>query len=294
MKNERLESLVKDVEQRFGRNVLLCQQMEVCVKHLAVRANVLAGVDVSDSPQDVKERLEQEFTTTLEQRTDSLKKKTLGGAITAAGEQLLSPLAQEVPESEAKTYDVSVRAEFRAGGEIKEEWNAFLNERNELVHCFLEEFDLASEESAERAILFLDEQFERLSPIVEAAQGYVETEKYMRALQEAVLKNPAIQQTLCVLDFVQILKGVAEEKRRSDGWTDLQMAMDVIRREHPNPFRVLKTRLGKLNVKTFLREVEDLEMSDFEVREEKTSKGGVRILYRLLQVNASGASAKSS
>ena len=72
-----------------------------------------------------------------------------------------------------------------------------------------------------------------------------------------------------------LLSDVARERARPDGWVELSMAGRMIQQEAPEELAILKAAYDQSTLKGLL-----LATELFEVYEEPTAKGGIRVLYR--------------
>jgi hypothetical protein len=76
--------------------------------------------------------------------------------------------------------------------------------------------------------------------------------------------------------LVVMLGQIAMVTPRADGWTVLQTAGNLIRRDAPSELLDLRSRFGHTTLKTLL-----LATELFDVAEEKTPGGGMRTIYRI-------------
>lgn len=63
---------------------------------------------------------------------------------------------------------------------------------------------------------------------------------------------------------------------RADGWTVLQTAQNLVRRDAPSELLDLRTRFGHATLKAVM-----LATELFDVAEEATPGGGIRTIYRI-------------
>ena len=76
--------------------------------------------------------------------------------------------------------------------------------------------------------------------------------------------------------LVILLAKISIEIARSDGWTFLASAGKIIHKQMPEEVADLKQRYGYSTLKKLI-----LATELFDVHDELTSKGGVRVLYRI-------------
>ena len=69
---------------------------------------------------------------------------------------------------------------------------------------------------------------------------------------------------------------MAVQKARPDGWLVFQSVEQFIRQQIPEEFANLEKRFGYKTIKEIL-----LATEFFDIAEEPTKKGGVRLLYRI-------------
>jgi hypothetical protein len=73
-----------------------------------------------------------------------------------------------------------------------------------------------------------------------------------------------------------LLGDIASQAARPDGWMLLSHADQLIREHAPEEIAALKERYGKESIQELIQATDV-----FEITEETTKKGGVRVLYRL-------------
>jgi hypothetical protein len=77
-------------------------------------------------------------------------------------------------------------------------------------------------------------------------------------------------------DFVFMLCDIASNTSRSDGWTPLDAAGKLIRQYAPEEITNLRKKYGRKTLKGLI-----LATELFEIYEEPTSNGSMRVFYRL-------------
>ena len=123
--------------------------------------------------------------------------------------------------------------------------------RNELVHHFLEMFDLSSLDGCRAAITYLDEHLEEVDASHEELRQWVDQAARTKALHANLMNTPEFTDFLIhgILPngagvewssstIVNLLRD-AESALAEDGWTSLAIAIDHIRRTEPehNPIK---------------------------------------------------------
>ena len=159
----------------IGRNVVLFQRMEKALKALIVAS------DLRGQASDLAE--------IYRKRRKSIDRRTMGQLI---DEFLTAIYADELP-IDASSNGVWMAVGFRV--EASEEWvrawrealSKVVDERNTLIHDMVATFDLESEESCQKLIVFLDEQLDRLKPHFEYVMAMLGTlHKMQQKLREVV------------------------------------------------------------------------------------------------------------
>ena len=75
---------------------------------------------------------------------------------------------------------------------------------------------------------------------------------------------------------VTLLEDIAAEKARPDGWVSLSTAGQLIRQHVPDEILALHEKYGHKTLKGLI-----LATELFDLCEESTDRGGIRVLYRL-------------
>lgn len=178
-RTETIEEARNLVLQKFGRNLVNLQKLELLLKHL-LATNRLDGT-ATQIEQSVK------------RRTEKVSRMTLGQVIQELATTLFdnAELAQHQPEHSA---EIRIGAKFTLGGgpEAAQKWkddlSEILNERNQLVHHMFAGFNPDSVENCHAIELELDRQRERLIPVYNHIQSLVITHR--EAMQEILKQLP--------------------------------------------------------------------------------------------------------
>lgn len=156
-----------------------------------------------------------------------------------------------------------------------------VNDRNKLIHHLLPAFNPDSIESCLETEQYLDQQRKELIPeydylrklilVVEKSRKeyakYVKSGKFMKDWKLSELRQNSI---------VIMLSEISLQKARPDGWTFLSTAGEIISQEASGEINDLNKRLNFKTLKELI-----LATEVFDIYEESTEKGGVRVLYRL-------------
>lgn len=261
-----------EVFRKIGRNLLNFQKIEQMLKYL------IANGRMSGYMSDIVEKQEQ--------RAAAIHKKTMGQLVG----QFMDNTYQGIEESNQTLVDVKephfsfsfmIETNSDFYDSKRQALKTLVEDRNELIHHLLPRYTLDSIESSLEIEQYLDRQREKLIPEYEHLNEIIERLDTSRKLMADFLnsdegksqfKRSYLQQSLlsaCLLDF-------AEENARSDGWVLLSSAASFINQNEPNELSNLEKRHGHKRLKSFM-----LATEFFDVCEEPTDNGGVRVLYRI-------------
>ena len=153
-----LKSTRKEAIFKVGRNVLLFQQLEGVLKYLVSHGTFSA--------------YQSELISKFKRQKKSVSKRTLGMVV---GDFLSDPEPTPAPEKLREPH-IIFRFTFEMQEDIKAQIEELVDERNHLVHHFLEGFDTSSVERWSAASASLDLQQEKLN----------RTKKYLQDLAQAL------------------------------------------------------------------------------------------------------------
>lgn len=267
-----LEKLKNEVHRKVGRNIILFQKIELILKALLARGQ-LSGYA-------------SELNTVLEQGVTTIGKQTMGQVVKGFLKNIISdPEESTNKPEELKKVWVSFDCKIQSDGIFYEERkNALASvvaERNELVHHLLPKWGFNSVEGGRATEQYLDQQYERILPEFEhlKAQANALSES-MKDFADFWASDECEKQLellyLRQSRLVMLLRDIAMQMARSDGWVALTTAAQLIRQRAPEEMDVLKKRYGHKKLKGLI-----LATELFDVSEEPTDKGGVRVLYRI-------------
>ena len=161
-----LNKLIKTVEQKIGRNVLLFQQMEALLKHLLACSNISGPFD--------------EIANILEKRGASVDKQTMGYLVeqfkrnVLSGAQEVSPAAEEIIQGWVTSiFQINVEVGSPEHQSLEESMTSIVQKRNALIHQLLPILDLSSIDGANTAIQYLDEQHQQILPTFTQLKSFV-------------------------------------------------------------------------------------------------------------------------
>ena len=164
---EEFKSLRRLALANLGRNVLHFQRLEARLKILVLFCGF-------EAPQE-------QFAAAHKERTQSIRKKTMGAVVSELHEQLYGRPAD--PEVTKAITAAHVSFQFRVDADPdyldqqKKRLTDLVSERNELIHHDLASFDPTSAGSCRHWITRLDEQNERILSQLKAVEQLINTGK---------------------------------------------------------------------------------------------------------------------
>lgn len=276
MKEEAIEDPLKDLRdevlRRVGRNLVMFQQIERLMKLLLAKAKFETG-PTGPTARHVAHQ-------------NAIQKKTLGQL---TGELLVGIFTEPVEKTDDEQIsEMRMRTSIRFSYSDADQFNrdqvqfaAMVDERNELVHHFLERYQLTDAVSLDAALIDLDEQRERALDLRQRLEqlhdSFLEVGREMAAfLQSPVGKAEIKLMMLRSSKIVRLLAQATQKSVRQDGWTLLSSAGNFIAAEDPAQLPSIKQHFGHRGLQSLVA-ASDL----FDLREEVTANGGKRMLYRI-------------
>ncbi len=236
--------LQRDVQRKLGRCLLRLQQYEILLKAL------VAHSDLAGSPTELQ--------AVRDAQVASAQKKTLGTLVGMLTERHLA-LADDCDSAEAPPQDNSslwfqFRFRVQLDASQHQVTTAALKElvdlRNELVHHFLQRFNIWEHQGCIDADAYLDASYETIDghyvTLREWVQGMEEARSYMAAFMKTAAFEDLLVNDIAPDGSVDWLASgavrclrEAEFQFTADGWTQLNTATSWIRAAHPdqNPQR---------------------------------------------------------
>lgn len=268
-----LKPTVDEVLRRVGRNLIVFQQIEHCLKLL------LANHKNAGTPEN--------YATNLQAQTECINKKMLGHLVEKYGIDVLQDAGAEVPEDERPDNWFSFS--FRVSGDtefvesMRRDLKLMTVERNDLVHHFLPRWQPDSAKKLEEALAYLDAQREKVLPMHEHLRTTVQHLQNNAKMLVEFISSPEYQKQaelmwLQASPLVGLFCDVATQYHRNDGWTYLAQAGALAAKELPDEVKQLKERYGFNTLKKLLT---GSEM--FEVFDEPLLGGNFRTLYKVRQ-----------
>lgn len=270
---------------RLGRNLLVFQRIEANLKQLMSANRLAFHLPVGTDADSARAALENDLA--RHRKIAGKRKKTNLGPLVS--DYLEEVVAGKEPPPEADRPDC-IGLQFTYRRELpaeaiqleRERLAAVVQERNALVHHFLDRLVPFTPENQEAARDWLDAQHARAfvllqelrcqrTAIAEAWQAhmaYLNSPGFGRELEHAWLLDSPL---------VQAFATMAEQAARTDGWVVYDNARRIIRENLPDALDRLQDRYGHAKLIDVLRAT-----GVFEFHEEPTSRGGRRLLYRLV------------
>jgi hypothetical protein len=260
-----------ELHRKLGRNMLMFQHMEYMLKFLV--ANGRFGGNI----HTLKARIEK--------RRADVNKKTMGQLVGSFLENTYSEFEDsgDLAESDLPhfSFDFRIQADEAYYEKRKTTLASIVAERNELIHHLLPRYRFQSDESFLECGKYLDEQCERLKPEItdleELVKHLIESRKEMAEYLQSDASNREFLSAFIRQKPVVIWLGqIAREVCREDGWALLSVAGQILKTQKPEEVAACLKQCGVKTMKGIL-----LAAGIFELKEEPTGSGGLRLLYRL-------------
>jgi hypothetical protein len=259
-----------EVLRRVGRNLIQFQQIERLLKHL------LSNHKAGGTPVDFKERQQKQINT--------INKTMFGNLVNKYGTEVLQDAGVEVPEDEGPadwitfTFKISGDTEFVEA--MRRDMKLMTEQRNELVHGFLSRWQPESPEKLEETLTYLDIQREKMLPMHEhlrtmASHIHETRQKFVEFMASEEFQKHSEVMWLQASPLVSLLRDVATQIHRKDGWSYLAHAGDLANKELPDEVKNLKETYGFKTLKKLL-----VGSEIFDVFDEPLSEGRFRTLYK--------------
>jgi hypothetical protein len=187
-----VESLHREVQRKLGRCLIRLQQYERLLKKLLPMMNIETTLTPGLAPH-----------TNLQASAERLQRQTLGGLVseflgihTEPGREVEQTEAA-VPEGGA-VFRSRVGIEVLSGGltAVEADLRSMVVMRNDLVHHFLERFDLWTVSGCQEGSLHLDECFERIDRLLHDLDACALTVQAMHQQQLVALQSAEFQRLI--------------------------------------------------------------------------------------------------
>lgn len=267
-----LEKATNEVMRKIGRNVLLYQQVEHLLKYLIVHSRLEGGV--SDMMQN------------YDRRSQNAQTRTLGQSVSKYFESIIGECEErremdvELKES-TFAFNFSIEADSEFTESRKQALASIVEDRNQLIHHLLPRLKPDSVESWIEIGEELDQQREKTLPEFENLKAMVRSlQEGSKAFSDYLNSAEGIRQLeLCFIQqspVVILLEKIAAKLARSDGWTSLSRAGQLLWQQEPELMAEMNEIYGHKTLKALISASEL-----FDVLEEPSHNGGSHALYRL-------------
>ena len=219
-----------DIYQKIGRNIVILQKIEKNLK-LILASSQLSGP--ASKLADIRKN-----------NVLSIKKKTLGGLI----QQFTSNFTSDPENSELLNveddisephlaFKIHLSTDSEEFEYRKNQLNNILKERNDLVHHLLLDFDLSVDSERIELANKLDLQYEQAGIVQHRLDFDLELLRQAQIHMAEFLSTPLFTNSIVNPDLINCLIQAIEKYSRSDGWTDLAYAGQIISREIPKKYK---------------------------------------------------------
>lgn len=283
--------LQRDVQRKLGRCLLRLQQYEVLLKAL------VAHGDIAGQPAELQ--------SVRDTQVACAQKKTLGTLVGILTERHLTS-AEEDDGTDEPQGDAGLwfRFRYQVGLDASQHQatTAALKElvdlRNELVHHFLQRFNIWEPQGCMAADAYLDASYETIDGHYLTLRGWAQGMDEARTAMASFISTAAFEDLLVngiapdgTVDWpasgaVRCLRE-AETRFATEGWTLLNSATPWIRAQHPDQH---PQRYGCGSWRQVIHEARQFEIR----RTVNTEKGCGEVWYRSRQEEASMQGKKSS
>lgn len=269
---ENVASLHREVQRKFGRNMLKLQQYEQRMKAL------VAGRHAAGPPE--------ELSNIRTRQIEDVAKKTLGLLVADVTENFITPNLHKHEQNDNPSFEPKqtwfvMTSRIEMAEEDFQRTQQKLDElvalRNDLAHHFLEKYDIWTESGCLAADTYLDDSFKQIEARYEELQEWAKHNLETRSKMAAFMLMPEVRDFFIQeflpdgagdlgnsSPFVRLLRN-AEKSLAQDGWTPLRSAIDHIGKLEPE---LTPKRYGYSSWRHVLH-----ESKQFEIRKEHAGPG---------------------
>ncbi|MGY4828582.1 hypothetical protein ACVNIS_08400 [Sphaerotilaceae bacterium SBD11-9] len=259
-----------EVLRRIGRNVMNFQQVEYLLKYLNTHAAFSAPASG--------------LAARFQKHAEVMDTKTMGDLAGKLVNNVLRLPADE-PAGEIDEAWIGFRFSIETDAEFVErhdkEMRALVDARNDLIHHFMLRWQSAVKGDTDGALAYLDAQRDDTMRMMERLQGWAQTVSLGKQQLAEFWSSPEGQRQFDLAflrssRLVVMLGEIAMQTPRTDGWTLLSTAGQLIKRAAPAELDDLRKRFGNATLTGVL-----LATELFDVADEPTQGGGTRTIYRI-------------
>jgi hypothetical protein len=279
-RNVTVAVLQAEVEHELGRCILHLQQYEQLMKRIVTQHELSGPADLMTLKGIQAEKAETFADKTLGQVVKALTGSFLSSKSLESAQQKLE---EDQPGGYICMRHSAIYADERYDQEVKE-LAELVDLRNELVHHFVERFDILSEAGCLAAITYLQDCYMQINAhcikLFERAKGLDNARALMASFMssaeaEDLLVRGMSNGQVVIWAFTPIVELLRDAERACsrDGWTLLETAKKLINTRDPEQ---TPKKYGCCSWRQVIH-----ESKEFDVRKEKSDEAaGVRIWYR--------------
>ncbi|MCS6095109.1 hypothetical protein G3444_06955 [Shewanella baltica] len=266
--NELYEAVLK----KIGRNVLLFQQLELLLKFIIANGQYSGYIN---EIADIKK-----------ERNEKVHKQTMGQLVSqylesSAPEYKHAPKEPEILKEAYFSFSVSVSIDSETYEQMKHTLTELVNERNELIHHLIPQFDRSSESSCRKLTEQLEQLTEKLRKEISTVNSHIKMMQTSskKALEFMSSEEGQKQFNLSFLRGSQIVTNLLQylyHYGQEDGWAPLATAAHFVHQQAADDMKHMRKRHGHKTLKSLM-----LATELFDIENETTEKGGIRVRYRL-------------
>ena len=267
-----LEKAKNEVLRKIGRNMLLFQQVEHMLKYLIANGQFSGNIG--------------EIKANKEQRAERVHKQTMGMLAGQYLDEIHLGRDENIENQEELrgaylSFSFKVECDSDYYETRKQALASIVDDRNDLIHHLLPKFNPDSIASCMEIDQYLDQQREKLLPEFDLLKNMVENLQEGRKILAAFLNSEEGKEFFVSSlprksPVVRLLEDIAAQKARPDGWVSLSTAGQLIKQHAPDEISALHEKYGHKTLKGLV-----LATELFDLCEESTDRGGIRVLYRL-------------
>jgi len=263
---EKLETLKNEVLRKIGRNMLNFQNIEGMLKFLVANGTFSGYIS--------------ELELNKQKKAETIRKQTMGQLIgqhlenTYTDKKNIEPLVDL--EETHFSFQFNVECEKSHYENKKQALALLVDQRNDLIHHLIPKFNPNSIESCLEIEQYLEQQHKKLIPELNELREMCNRLLKLREQAANYLLSDEAQKDWDISDLilrlVNLLTNISSQTDRKDGWT----LLNTVGQHAPEEIAELKAKLGHKTLKALI-----LATGLFDIKEEPTKKGGMRVLYRL-------------
>jgi len=236
----------RSVQRKLGRCLMRLQQVELLVKALW-----------TDSEHECAFGQIEEAKAAQAKRKDAVADKTLGTVLKLflgdyvapdLGEDGTTDNEESAPENDGRMvfrYKSTISMSEESYAQTIQEFDALVSMRNDLVHHFIERFNLWSDDGCNAAEAHLDECYQRIEAQLSIMHGWAQSRQKARVTAAAFALSEEFLSFLCQgkredgsIDWrytpVVLALREAESKLAKDGWTSVGDAVRWLEKQYPD------------------------------------------------------------